>query len=82
MRGMRTIITTGPVCLAAVVAVIFVPLPVRVMSQGQFLEANGARLYYEADGQGPPLVLIHGWSLLSVQHQSRESWRFLEAGTH
>lgn len=33
------------------------------MSHGQFLEANGARLYYEADGQGSPLVLIHGWSL-------------------
>ncbi len=33
------------------------------MSRGQFLEANGARLYYEVEGQGRPLVLIHGWSL-------------------
>ncbi|MGH2417114.1 MAG: alpha/beta fold hydrolase [Candidatus Limnocylindria bacterium] len=25
-----------------------------------FLETNGARLYYEVDGDGPPVLLIHG----------------------
>jgi pimeloyl-ACP methyl ester carboxylesterase len=33
------------------------------MSQGQFLDTNGARVHYEIEGHGPPLVLIHGWSL-------------------
>lgn len=28
-----------------------------------FLSANGALLYYEVEGDGPPLVLLHGWSL-------------------
>lgn len=28
-----------------------------------FLSANGARLYYEVEGSGPPLVLLHGWAL-------------------
>jgi len=28
-----------------------------------FLPANGALLYYEVEGDGPPLVLLHGWSL-------------------
>ena len=28
-----------------------------------FAEINGEKLYYEQDGQGPPLALIHGWTL-------------------
>lgn len=37
--------------------------PPSVASDEQFLEANGARIYYEVEGRGAPLVLIHGWSL-------------------
>lgn len=32
-------------------------------SQGHFVDVNGARIYYEVQGTGEPLVLIHGWSL-------------------
>jgi pimeloyl-ACP methyl ester carboxylesterase len=31
-----------------------------VSSSGQAIEANGAVLYYEEHGDGPPLILIHG----------------------
>jgi len=31
-------------------------------AQGATAEVNGVRLYYEITGNGPPLVLIHGWS--------------------
>ncbi|MFC8687150.1 alpha/beta fold hydrolase [Brevibacillus porteri] len=31
--------------------------------QTGFLEANGARIYYEAAGEGEPLLLIHGFNL-------------------
>lgn len=32
-------------------------------AQGRFVEAERARIYYEVDGKGDPIVLIHGWSL-------------------
>jgi 3-oxoadipate enol-lactonase len=38
-------------------------LPVVVAGQAGTLPANGENLYYEASGAGPPLILIHGWSL-------------------
>lgn len=31
-------------------------------AQTGFLDVDGARLYYEVEGQGPPLVFIHGWT--------------------
>lgn len=31
--------------------------------QAGFLEANGARIYYEVAGEGEPLLLIHGFNL-------------------
>jgi pimeloyl-ACP methyl ester carboxylesterase len=51
-----------------------------VSTQGRFVDADRARIYYEVEGTGDPLVLIHGWSLnlrmldsqiadLSRQHQ-------------
>lgn len=30
---------------------------------GAFVETNGVKLYYEADGQGEPLVLLHGGTM-------------------
>ena len=32
-------------------------------AQGRFAKVNAESLYYEIAGEGPPLVLIHGWSL-------------------
>lgn len=49
-----------------------------VSGDGRFLETNGARIYYEVEGKGAPLVLIHGWSLnlrmwdLQVRDLARE----------
>lgn len=34
----------------------------QVRAQGATVEVNGVRLYYEITGNGPPLVLIHGWA--------------------
>jgi len=34
---------------------------------GSFLEINGARLYYEMAGSGPPLIMLHGHLLDSGQ---------------
>ena len=31
--------------------------------QGRFVEGDGARIYYEVEGKGEPLVLVHGWTL-------------------
>src|SRR3954462_9819870 len=30
---------------------------------GQFANVNGARLFYQDEGTGHPLVLIHGWPM-------------------
>ena len=38
-------------------------LPAPAGAQDSFAEVNGARLYYEVEGTGHPLVLIHGWPL-------------------
>jgi pimeloyl-ACP methyl ester carboxylesterase len=27
-----------------------------------YVQSNGIRIHYEVEGQGPPLVMIHGWS--------------------
>lgn len=32
-------------------------------AQGQYATINGARIYYEVEGKGHPLVLIHGWPM-------------------
>jgi pimeloyl-ACP methyl ester carboxylesterase len=33
------------------------------IAQGRLINVNGEKLYAEVQGQGEPLVLIHGWSL-------------------
>ncbi len=40
----------------------------------EFVTVGGQRIAYRERGDGPPLVLLHGWPL-----DSRESWRQLEA---
>jgi pimeloyl-ACP methyl ester carboxylesterase len=35
----------------------------RLHAQGQLADVNGTRLYYEVEGTGHPLVLIHGWPM-------------------
>jgi 3-oxoadipate enol-lactonase len=37
--------------------------PHDVAAQGRYAEINGTRIYYEDEGSGHPLVLIHGWPL-------------------
>ena len=32
-------------------------------SADRYLSADGARLRYRDEGQGPPVVLVHGWTL-------------------
>jgi len=39
--------------------------PSRAFAQSGIAKINGESLYYEAVGQGTPLILIHGWSLNS-----------------
>lgn len=40
-------------------------LPRPTLAQGAYAEVNGVRLYYEVQGTGSPLVLIHGWAVNS-----------------
>lgn len=40
-------------------------LPLVVAGQDGTVPANGENLYFEVSGDGPPLILIHGWSLNS-----------------
>jgi len=35
-----------------------------------FADVNGIRLYYESQGDGPPVVLVHGLGL------SGDMWRY------
>lgn len=42
-------------------AILFL-LPRPIPAQGTYAEVNGVRLYYEVEGKGPALVLIHGWT--------------------
>jgi pimeloyl-ACP methyl ester carboxylesterase len=44
-------------------ALLALAAPAAATGQGRTLQINGEHLYYEVAGQGPPLVLIHGWSL-------------------
>ena len=40
---------------------ILLAVSAQVFSQdGQFVETNGVKLYYEIQGEGEPLVLLHG----------------------
>ena len=33
------------------------------MQHGQYAQANGLKMFYEARGSGPPLILLHGGTL-------------------
>src|SRR5688572_25825658 len=41
----------------------FVPGSQGRADQGTFASVNGTRLYYQDEGSGPALVLIHGWPM-------------------
>ena len=43
--------------------VVTVPTTATAAAQGHVAAINGERLYYEVAGEGPTLVLIHGWTL-------------------
>jgi pimeloyl-ACP methyl ester carboxylesterase len=49
--------------LAAVVVLAYALAPRVAVAQGQYANINGARIYYEVEGAGHPLVLIHGWPM-------------------
>jgi 3-oxoadipate enol-lactonase len=36
---------------------------VHIEAGGHFMNINGETIYCEVEGQGPPIVLIHGWTL-------------------
>ncbi|MCF7559996.1 alpha/beta hydrolase [Sabulilitoribacter multivorans] len=38
---------------------------------GNFVETNGVKIYYETHGEGEPLLLLHGFSL---SHKAWDSW--------
>ena len=49
----------------AVGAGILLVLPRLTPAQETYADVNGVRLFYEVKGEGPPLVLIHGWAVNS-----------------
>lgn len=49
-------------CLAAALSLLD---PRSTGAQGRYAEVNGVRVYYETQGSGPALVLIHGWAINS-----------------
>ena len=52
----------GVLC-AGCVLVLWSFLASSVQAEGHYAEINGTRIYYEVEGEGHPLVLIHGYSL-------------------
>ncbi len=42
-----------------------------VGQNGQFVETNGVKIYYEVHGEGDPLVLLHG---LTMTHEMWSAW--------
>jgi pimeloyl-ACP methyl ester carboxylesterase len=48
--------------LVAVCLGLFVLLPLVAVAQGSFFDSDGVRIYYRVDGEGDPVLLIHGFS--------------------
>lgn len=46
-------------------AAVFSLLARSTLAQGSYTDVNGVRLYHEVQGNGPALVLIHGWAVNS-----------------
>ncbi len=42
-----------------------------VAQEGNFVETNGVKIYYETHGEGEPLLLLHGFSL---SHKAWDNW--------
>jgi 3-oxoadipate enol-lactonase len=49
-------------CLGAAALLVAIAIA-QVGAQGHVAKINGESIYYEVEGSGEPLVLIHGWSL-------------------
>jgi pimeloyl-ACP methyl ester carboxylesterase/quercetin dioxygenase-like cupin family protein len=55
----------GTVCsglIALSTTLVFAELPATSAPQSRFAEVNGTRLHYRIDGQGEPVVLLHGYT--------------------
>jgi 3-oxoadipate enol-lactonase len=59
---MSTRLHGARLCLLSVLA-LGLAAPAAATGQGRIAAINGERLYYEVTGEGPPIVLIHGWAL-------------------
>ena len=42
-----------------------------IAQDGNFVETNGVKIYYETHGEGEPLLLLHGFSL---SHKAWDNW--------
>src|SRR5512140_3156494 len=49
--------------VAAIMVLAWGLAPHAAVAQGQYAEINGARIYYQVEGTGHALVLIHGWPM-------------------
>jgi len=56
--------------IVLLLSILFVSLTV-LAQDGNYVETNGVRIYYETHGQGEPLLLLHGFTL---SHKSWEPW--------
>ncbi|RYG44661.1 alpha/beta hydrolase, partial [bacterium] len=59
MNGPLRSLTLAAVSLVAALA-FAQEKPIDKLSQGKYVQVNGMKMYYEAHGQGRPLVLLHG----------------------
>lgn len=48
------------ILLLLFVAVIFL---LKYRKRGQFFDANGCKIHYRVEGNGPPLILVHGYAI-------------------
>ncbi|MFX0034005.1 MAG: alpha/beta fold hydrolase [Candidatus Hermodarchaeota archaeon] len=39
-----------------------------------YLNSNGLKIYYETEGEGPPLILIHGFASNLEQNWKQTNW--------
>ena len=67
---MKKINPTKIKALIALIWLLFLPIEINAQD-GNYVETNGVKIYYETHGEGEPLLMLHG---ITLSHKSWDSW--------